>query len=80
MTTETREQREARVQNIVEGFVRGWYGNAAAFITPEEMLNFTNAIAEKRENQFIHRLLCLTHNLMVTNNLYMGMQPVETDL
>jgi len=74
------ETRESRTQNIVEGFVRTWFGNAAAFITPEEMLTFLNMVAENRDNQFIHRVMCLLHALMLSQNLYMGQSPVPTDL
>jgi hypothetical protein len=72
-TNETREQREARIQASVTGFVRGWFGSAAAYVTPEEMLNHVNSIADNHNLQFVHRLLCQLHNLMLSQNLYMGM-------
>lgn len=76
-SNETREQRESRIEAGVVGFMRGWFGNAAAFVTPQEMLSHINGIVDNHDLQFIHRLLCQFHNLMLSQNLYMGMSGAE---
>ena len=72
MTNGTREQRESRIEAGVAGFMQGWFGNAAAYVTPEEMLAHVNS-TDTHELQFVHRLLCQLHNLMLSQKLYMGM-------
>jgi len=68
--------REERIESAVAGFIKGWFGSTAAFVTPEEMVEHINK-ADNHEMQFIHHLLCKLHNLMVIQQIYMGMDNAE---
>ena len=70
-TNDTREQREARIEASIAGFLRGWFGASAGFITASEMLDYVNS-TDTHDLQFIHSLLCKLHNLMLSQQLYNG--------
>ena len=69
-TDQTRKQREATTSAIVTGFIEGWFGQPAAHVTPLEMRAFLDELANYRNLQFIHRLLCQLHTLILNHDLY----------